>query len=350
MSSRRPAAAASLDAQDHTMNALPIPAGAHRARIGPLSALSAAVLLALTGLAAVANDANAQASAPAAKTAQSQATVFATPEAGVAALIQALRSDDRKALARLFGPGSERVVDSGDAEADREARQKFVAAYDAAHEVQRDGQTKAVLSVGTDDWPMPIPLVKRGGGWSFDAKAGANELVARRIGHNELDAIQVCRAFIDMQQDYAALDRDGDGLLEYSDRLLSSPGKHDGLYWPTAPGEPASPAGPRLAEASPGKLAARTEATPFHGYYFRVLSSQGAHAPGGARDWRVGGQLIGGVALLAWPAAYLSSGVKTFMCGMSGIVFERDFGEQTAAKVARITAYDPGPGWMPVVK
>ena len=197
---------------------------------------------------------------------------------------------------------------------------------------------------------MPIPLVKHAAGWAFDAGAGEEELIARRIGRNELDAMQVCLAFIDMQLEYASSDHDGNSLLEYATRLVSRPGKHDGLYWPTQAGEPASPAGPRLAEASPQKLAARTEATPFHGYYFRVLSAQGAHAPGGAREYRVGGQLIGGVALIAWPASYLSSGVKTFLCGLSGTVFERDFGAQTTAQVAKINAYDPGPGWMPVLE
>ncbi len=329
------------------MNSSLILAAVPRSRAG---LVSAAALLALAGFAAMPGDATAQAATPPAKAAQPQAMVFATPEAGVAALMQALRSDDRKTLSRLFGPGGERVVDSGDAEADLEARRKFVAAYDAAHDIHLYGDAKAVLGVGSDDWPMPIPLVKRGAGWSFDAKAGANELLARRIGHNELDAIQVCRAFIDMEREYAEADRDGDGLLEYADRLVSTPGKHDGLYWPTQPGEAASPAGPRLAEASPQRLAASAEAKPFHGYYFRVLGAQGPHAPGGARDYRVGGQLIGGVALIAWPARYLSSGVKTFLCGLSGIVFERDFGANTAAEVAQIKAYDPGPGWMPVIK
>ena len=342
MNARLAADAVPTDEQDRTMIRLPVPAGTRRGRV---KRLTTAVLIALAGFAAVTAEAQAQSTAPAAKAAQPKHETFATPEAGFDALIQALRSDDRKALARLLGPGSERVVDSGDAEADREARSKFVAAYDAAHEIRLKDDSKAVLSVGTDDWPMPIPLVKRGSGWSFDTKAGANELVARRIGHNELDAIQVCQAFVDMQREYAEVDRDGDGLLEYSDRLVSTPGKHDGLYWPTQPGETPSPAGPRLAQASPQKLAARTAATPFHGYYFRVLTAQGPHAPGGAREYRVGGQLIGGVALLAWPASYMSSGVKTFLCGLSGIVFERDFGPQTAAAVAKIRAYDPGPGW-----
>ncbi len=279
MSSRHLADAVPPDALDHMMTRLLTPFGAGRGRV---SRFTAAVLIVLVGFAAASADTLAQSTAPPAKAAQPQHMTFATPEAGFDALIQALRSDDRKALARLLGPGSERVVDSGDAEADREARSRFVAAYDAAHEVRLKDDSKAVLSVGTDDWPMPIPLVKRGGGWSFDAKAGANELVARRIGHNELDAIQVCHAFIDMQREYAEVDRDGDGLLEYSDRLVSTPGKHDGLYWPTQAGETPSPAGPRLANASPQKLAARTGATPFHGYYFRVLTAQGPHAPGGA--------------------------------------------------------------------
>jgi hypothetical protein len=253
-----------------------------------------------------------------------------------------------KALARVLGPGHQRIVDSGDAMADREARQKFVADYDAKHSIRLEGSARAVLSTGKDDWPMPIPMVKRSAGWTFDADAGAEELVARRIGRNELDAIQVCRAFIDMQREYAEVDRDGDGLLEYADRLVSTPGKRDGLYWPTQPGEAPSPAGPRLAAANPQQLAARTAATPFHGYYFRILTAQGPNAPGGARDYRVGGQLIGGVALIAWPASYLSSGVKTFACSMGGLLVERDFGPDTAAKVAKITAYDLEPGWSRV--
>lgn len=345
MRTRISAQFASPDAQDHAMKSHQIPADKQRKR---LNRVAAAALLALASVAAAAADATPAAAPPAAKAAPRQHATFATPEVGFAALIQALRSDDRKALARLLGPGSERVVDSGDAAADLEARRKFVAAYDAEHQIHLKDKTTAVLSVGDDDWPMPIPMIKHGGGWSFDAKAGANELVARRIGHNELDAIQVCEAFVDMQREYAEVDRDGDGLLEYSDRLVSSPGKHDGLYWPTKPGEALSPAGPRLAEASPQRLATSAAVTPYHGYYFRVLTAQGPHAPGGAGEYRVGGQLIGGVALIAWPASYLSSGVKTFMCGMSGIVFERDFGPQTAAKVAKINAYDPGPGWMPV--
>ena len=337
--------AASTDDQGSTM---------HRShhctwvRCSGVSRIAAAALLVLASFGAAAADAKAPSTTPAAKPAQAKRMAFATPEAGVAALVQALRSDDVKALARVLGPGHQRIVDSGDAAADREARRKFVAAYDAGHAIRLDGNAKAVLSVGADDWPMPIPLVKHGAGWSFDAAAGEEELIARRIGRNELDAIQVCQAFVDMEREYAELDRDGDGLLEYTDRLVSTPGQRDGLYWPTQPGEPPSPAGPRLAEASPQQLAERSAAKPYHGYYYRVLSAQGPHAPGGAREYRVGGQLIGGVALLAWPASYLASGVKTFACSLDGLLVERDFGPDTAAVVAKIRAYDPGPGWSRV--
>lgn len=277
-----------------------------------------------------------------------QAATFATPEAGVEALVAALRGQNAAELRRVLGPDSLRLIDSGDDAADREAWAKFVAEYDSKHRIEMQGEDKAWLSIGAEDWPMPIPLVKQRAGWVFDTDAGDEEIIARRIGRNELDAIQVCRAFIDMERDYAEVDRNGDGILEYAPKLISTPGKHDGLYWPTAPGEPESPAGPRLAQANPGKLAARSEATPFHGYYFRVLTRQGRHASGGALDYSVGGRLIGGVALIAWPSSYLSSGVKTFMCSMGGNVYERDLGPKTDATVAKLAAFDPGPGWSKV--
>lgn len=312
--------------------------------------MAAAAALAWAAGGAIAADA-ASAPAPAARPAAkatAQGASFATPEAGFDALIAALRGKDAAGLDRLFGPAGKRLVHSGDADADREAWAKFVAEYDAKHRIEMLDENTAKLSIGATDWPMPIPLVKHGSGWVFDTDAGDEEIIARRIGRNELDAIQVCRAFIDMQRDYAELDRDGDGLLAYAPKLISSPGKHDGLYWPTAPGEPPSPAGPRLAQASPAKLSARSAATPFHGYYFRVLTRQGKHASGGALDYRAGGKLIGGVALLAWPASFLGSGVKTFQCSMAGNVYERNLGPKTAELAAKITAFDPGPGWNKV--
>ena len=305
---------------------------------------SAALALALACTLAAAADAPKHA-APAAKPAMAQQVTFATPDAGFEALIAALRKADFKAVDRLLGPGHQRITDSGDSAADREAAKHFVAQYDAKHAIRLDGDAKALLSVGDTDWPMPIPLVRQAAGWAFDADAGEEELLARRIGRNELDAMQVCLAFVDMQIEYASVDRDANGLLEYAKRLVSTPGKHDGLYWPTAAGEPPSPAGPRLAAANVQPRAGKSTPKPFHGYYFRILTAQGEHAPGGKRDYIVGGRLIGGVALLAWPASYLASGVKTFTCNLDGVIYERDFGPGTPSAVREIDAFDPGPGW-----
>lgn len=317
------------------------PFDALSARLRPIRLIATAGLLALAGSGAWAADA---APAPAAATAP-QRLFYAAPEAAVNALLDAMRKDDVRTLERVFGPGSANIVASGDDAADREARRKFVAAFDQRHTLEKSGDAKAMLVVGDEHWPMPVPLVRRAQGWTFDARAGAQEIVARRIGRNELDAMQVCQAFIDMEREYAEVDRDGDGLLEYTARLISTRGRRDGLYWETAPGEPPSPAGPRLARANPDAIAARDAATPYHGYLFRVLVEGGKHAPGGARDWRVDGNLIGGIALVAWPARHRVSGVKTFMCGMDGVVYERDLGPDTAARAAKIRAFDPGPGW-----
>ena len=308
--------------------------------------IGVAAALALAALGSSAADAQKPTPAVKAATKPSAARAsFATPQAGVEALVAALRRQDAVALQTVLGPESLRLIDSGDSAADRAGWERFIADYDAKHDLQMQGASKAVLSVGSSDWPMPIPLVKRGGVWLFDTAAGIEELIARRIGRNELDTMQVCLAFVDMEREYAELDRNGDDTLEYTARLISTKGRRDGLYWETQPGEPPSPAGPRLAKATPDQLAARTPATPYHGYLYRVLNSQGPHAPGGARDYRIDGNMIGGFALLAWPASWLSSGVKTFKCSMDDIVWERDFGPNTAAAVAKIHSFDPGPGW-----
>lgn len=309
----------------------------------PAGRLSAALALALACTMAAAADAP-KSAAPAATQPAPKRVYFATPEEGFSALIAALRKPDFKAVDRLLGPGHQRITDSGDSAADREAAKNFVAAYDAKHRIDVSGD-KAQLSTGETDWPMPVPLVRHAGGWAFDADAGEEELIARRIGRNELDAMQVCLAFVDMQLEYAASDRNGDGLLEYATRLVSRPGRRDGLYWPAQAGQPQSPAGPRLAAANVQPTAGKQSSKPYHGYYFRILTAQGEHAPGGRRDYVVGGRLIGGVALLAWPASYLASGVKTFQCNLDGAIYERDLGPDTATLVRKINAFDPGPGW-----
>ena len=306
-----------------------------------------ALALALAGSLAPAADTPQSTSAASAKTAPKR-VYFATPQEGFDALIAALRKPDFKSVDRLLGPGHRRITDSGDSTADREAAKHFVAEFDLKHRIELQGDATAQLSTGESDWPMPIPLVKHAAGWAFDADAGEEELIARRIGRNELDAMQVCLAFIDMQQEYAEIDRNGNGLLEYARRLVSSPGRHDGLYWPAKAGEAPSPAGPRLAAANvQPRGGAKGAPKPFHGYYFRMLTAQGPHAPGGKRDYIVDGRLIGGVALLAWPASYLASGVKTFMCNLDGTIYERDLGPDTASLVRKINAFDPGPGWSP---
>jgi len=283
---------------------------------------------------------------PAAKS-TAASSVFPSAQDAVDALVAALRAGDQQKLGAVLGPGHQAAIDSGDPIADKASRERFVAWYDQKHSLQMDGDAKAMLVVGDDDWPMPIPIVKGAKGWSFDSRAGEEELLARRIGRNELDAIQVCLAFIDMQKDYAGVDRDGNGYLEYARRWISSPGKHDGLYWPTKEGEPESPGGPRLAEASV-QYAGKTGPTPYHGYYYRILTAQGKSAPGGARNYVVEGKLMGGVALIAYPAKYRNSGVKTFMCNTDGIVYEKDLGPETAAIAVKVSAYDPDKTWEKV--
>ncbi len=338
----RPDDACLQAARDTTMSIVPTPTP-RRSTLA--QRIATAALLALAAGSASAADAAAPATTATTQAAP-QRQFFQTPEAAVNALLDAMRKDDVARLERILGPGSVNIVSSGDPAADREGRGKFVAAFDQRHQLDQSSGTRATLSVGSSDWPMPVPLVKRQQGWTFDARAGAAEIVARRIGRNELDAIQICLAFVDTEREYAEQDRDGDGRLEYTAKLVSSPGRQDGLYWPTQAGEPPSPAGPRLAQASPQQLGRREAGAPYHGYYFRVLSAQGKNAPGGERSYRIDGHLIGGVALLAWPARYRVSGVKTFQCAMDGIVYERDLGPDTAAKAARIDVFDPAPGWV----
>jgi hypothetical protein len=323
--------------QDRTMNMDRLMARA--------ASLAAALALSLACVPASAADTPKSTATAGAKAAPKR-VYFATPQEGFEALVAALRKPDFKAVDKLLGPGHQRITDSGDSAADREAAQRFVADYDTKHRIDLQGDAQATLSTGESDWPMPIPLVKHAAGWAFDADAGEEELIARRIGRNELDAMQVCLAFIDMQLEYASFDHDGNSLLEYATRLVSRPGKHDGLYWPAKAGEPQSPAGPRLAAANVQPTAGKQSSKPFHGYYFRILTAQGEHAPGGKRNYIVDGRLIGGVALLAWPASYLASGVKTFQCNLDGVIYERDLGPDTATLVRKINAFDPGPGWF----
>lgn len=277
---------------------------------------------------------------------------FRSPEAGVAALVRAMRADDEAALIRVLGEAGRRLVRSGDPAADRAGRQRFLAAYDAKHEILRPAPDRAVLQVGEDGWPLPMPLVARGGAWRFDAAAGRQALIDRRIGRNELDTIETLRGIADAQAEYARTAGRQGSLRAYARRFFSTPGARDGLFWETAPGEPESPLGPLLAAASAGGygVARGGEGTPrpFHGYLFRMLERQGPAAPGGAMDYVVDGRMIGGFAVLAWPSAWGSTGVKTFLLGHDGVVWESNLGPRTASLAADIDSFDPGPGWSRV--
>jgi Protein of unknown function (DUF2950) len=276
---------------------------------------------------------------------------FKTPEEAVGALVTALQKDDVAGLQALLGPGSEELLNSGDAVQDASDRAAFVAAYEFKHALIDDGPDRKILVTGQDDWPMPIPIVKRAGGWLFDGEAGIDEIIYRRVGGNELGAIDVCRGFVNAQLEYASEGRDGDPAGIYALKLVSDEGLHNGLYWPTEEGEPPSPAGPFVAAAAAEgyRRAEGDERAPYHGYYYRMLYAQGENANGGARDYFKDGLLTEGFALIAWPADYGSSGVQTFIVNQDGVVFQKDLGEDTATAVEAIQSFDPDSSWTAIV-
>jgi hypothetical protein len=275
---------------------------------------------------------------------------FDTPEAAVAALVGALEKNDLAQLTGLLGQGSEDLLSSGDAVQDASDRATFLAAYGAKQALVDEGPDRKTLVIGENDWPMPVPLVKRDGKWVFDGEAGIDEMIYRRVGANELGAIDVCRGYVSAQLEYASEGRDGDPAGIYALKLISDEGMHNGLYWPTAEGEPESPAGAFVAAAAAeGYRAAEGDArTPYHGYYYRMLYAQGANANGGARDYFKGGLLTEGFALVAWPADYGSSGVMTFIVNQDGVVFQKDLGEDTAIAVESIQVFDPDSTWTAI--
>lgn len=272
---------------------------------------------------------------------------FATPEQATAALVQAVKAQDFPAMRAVLGndPGD---LSSGDKVADRANMQHFIRQYEQKHALVAHGEG-LILTIGNDDFPFAFPLVKTGERWRFDTVAGKDELLARRIGANELDAIKVLGAIVDAQHEYAAADRDGDGVLAYAQRFLSSRGKHDGLFWPTKAGESPSPLGPFIANASgEGYQAKQGTPTPYHGYYYRLLKGQGKMADAPAFDYVVHGRAIGGFAVVAYPAKYGSSGIMTFIVNQDGKVYQSDLGGNTAKKAVAMKLYAPGPGWTAV--
>jgi hypothetical protein len=305
-----------------------------------LALIVAAVVATGAHAAAPPGQKSAHAAAPAAQKS------YASPEEAVTALVDAVRAHDRAAILGVVGNAGE-WISSGDAVADRATGDRFVAAYDAKHSITRDGDT-AKLVVGNDDFPFAFPIVKTGERWRFDTNAGKDELLARRIGENELYTINVLQAIGDAQRDYASADRNGDGVLEYAQKFASTPGKHDGLYWPVKAGEPPSPLGEFVADAAGQGYKKGSGPQPFHGYHYRMLKGQGKNAPSGALDYVVHGRAIGGFAVVAYPARYANSGIMTFIINQDGKVYEADLGRETQTKASAMQLFDPGKGWSEV--
>ena len=275
---------------------------------------------------------------------------FHTAQDGVNALVAAVRDNNKSTLIAILGAAGRDIVSSGDEAQDASRRAKFVAAYDAHSKLDQINAHKVMLDVGNDNWQFPIPLVKTASSWHFDTAAGKQELLARRIGQNELSAIQASLAYVDAQREYASEDR-GDGVLDYAQRFRSSPNKHDGLYWETASNEPQSPLGPGFAKArAEGYFGgegpdANAGPSPYHGYYFKILTAQGSAAKGGAYGYMAGNHMIGGFGLVAYPATYRVSGITTFIVNQDGVVYQQDLGPKTSEIASSMTQFNPGPGW-----
>jgi hypothetical protein len=274
---------------------------------------------------------------------------FRTPDEAVNALVSGAKGDWPNGVMTVLGGGGADIISSGDKVADEDIRANFLAAYDAKHQIVMEGDDKASLVIGPNDFPLPIPLVRRGGAWQFDTAAGRREILYRRIGRNELDTIQAALAYVDAQNDYAEKDRTGAGVSTYAQRFISRPGKMDGLYWPASQSSEESPLGELVAQATGEGYSLDGGQTPFHGYYFKILKRQGPAAPGGAMDYVVRGNMIGGFALVAYPADYGNSGVMTFLVNHRGEVYEKDLGGRTAWTAARMTAFNPDETWKKVV-
>jgi hypothetical protein len=275
---------------------------------------------------------------------------FASPAEAVTALINAVKQDDTQELLAITGPEGEEIVSSGDEVDDKATRTRFLEDYEAMHKLEQETPEKAVLVVGEEEWPFPIPLVKAGESWHFDVAAGKEELLNRRIGRNELAVIKVMDAYVDAQREYAIMDRDGDGVREFAHKLGSDEGKKDGLYWPTKEGEKMSPMGPLIAEAIEEGYRKKGEGPipPYHGYYYKILKAQGASAPGGAYDYVVNGNMILGFGLVAYPAEYGELGIMSSIINQQGIVYEKDLGEETETIAQAMEAYDPDETWKKV--
>ena len=277
---------------------------------------------------------------------------FNSPNEAVDALVTAAHNTDTNAIHLIFGPAGHELISPDVVQATEEFKM-FVQRLMGKTQLIINSDSNATLELGADGWPFPIPLVKQGGQWRFDTVAGKDEILARRIGRNEMGAIDVCNAYVEAQHEYASQDRMGDGVLAYAQFLRSTPGTHDGLFWPTnQPGEELSPLGPLIAQARvegyqrTAKML-NDEQAPYHGYYFKILTSQGKHAPGGRFKYIINGRMIAGFALVAWPPEWGDTGVMTFVVNQQGKVYQKNLGSQTAKIAKAMTIYDPDATWIP---
>lgn len=271
---------------------------------------------------------------------------FTSAQAAVNALVAALKQGDNMDLSRLLGPGAQKILSSGHAEQDEQDRHQFLEKYEQMHRLVTEGNGLTTLYVGAENWPAPLPIAHRGYLWYFDTPAGEKEVTYRRIGENELAAIQICEQLVAAEKEYDAQPRDGSAVKQYAQRIRSTPGHENGLYWHTASGSVESPLGPLLAEAEDeGYPNSSSHRMPFYGYYFRILKAQGPDAPGGAKSYLSGGKMTVGFAVLAYPAQYRSSGVMTFIAGSDGVVYQKDLGSQTVQAARSMTAYNPDHSW-----
>jgi hypothetical protein len=285
-------------------------------------------------------------SSAAARSAEQQ-QVFPSGAAAAKALVAAAHTDDMNALSSILGPDAKEILSSGDPVADNNARDTIVAKYGEMHRLAYDERGRVILYLGADNWPFPIPLVKKGDGWVYDTAAGKRELLYRRVGRNELFTIDVLADLAEAQQEYASETLDDGGVKQFAQKIQSDPGKHNGLYWPVSSGEDVSPIGPLMADATAeGYKTGSGSPVPFHGYYYRVLTRQGKNSPGGAKDYLEQGKMTQGFAFLAYPASYGASGVMTFMINQDGVIVQKDLGRDTAKVAGEITEYNPDATWQ----
>jgi hypothetical protein len=273
---------------------------------------------------------------------------YDSPIDAVVALVSAAKAEDKNQLMQIFGPGAEDILSSGDEVADRQTRDRFLEKYNQMSRLvkQQDGSVELLL--GAENWPFPVTLVQKNGRWLWNTDAGKKEVLYRRIGRNEFDTIDTLEALVDAQKEYASQPRDG-GQKQYAQKLLSDEGKHNGLYWQTSEGQAPSPAGPLIAEAfGEGYRKGKGGPVPFHGYVYRLLTSQGANAPGGAKNYMVNGKLTGGFAIVAYPVEYRNSGVMTFVVNQDGKIYQKDLGPKTESLAAGIKSFNPDKSWAPV--